>query len=131
MSDTIRQALVVDDSDFCSTTLEIALASIPGLTVRSTATAEEALGMLGRESFVALLTDVHLPGMDGIEFVERVRSLYCNSRMSIIVITGDTDPGTHQRARAIGADAVFAKPWSPAAVRRTLERLLRESNLGQ
>ena len=127
----LRKALVVDDSDVCSTALEIALESIPGIAVRSTATAEEALGILGREQFVALFTDVNLPGMDGIELVERVRALRCQGRLPIIVITGDCDPRTLQRARAIGADAVFVKPWSPAAVCRTLERLLRDSDVAQ
>jgi CheY-like chemotaxis protein len=120
----LRQALVVDDSELCCTTLEIALQRIPGLVVRSASSAEEAFDILAAGQMAALITDLHLPNMSGLELVARVRSLPSMARLPIIVISGDTDPLTAQRAHAEGADAFFLKPCSPAAVRQTLENLL-------
>ena len=48
--------------------------------------------------------------------------------VAIIVVSGDSDPETPERVRRLGADAYFAKPYSPAAVRDTLERLLHENS---
>ncbi len=47
--------------------------------------------------------------------------------MPILVISGDPNPDTPQRALRAGANAFFAKPFSPAAVRRMLEELLNEN----
>jgi CheY-like chemotaxis protein len=40
------------------------------------------------------------------------------------VVTADADPETPERASRLGANAFFGKPFSPRAVRRTLEDLL-------
>lgn len=117
-------ALVVDDSDLCFTTLEIALQRIPGLTVRAASSGEEAFDILSAGNVSALITDLHLPNMSGLELVARARALFGASRLPIIVISGDSDPLTAERARASGADVFFPKPCSPAAVRQTLEKLL-------
>ena len=42
----------------------------------------------------------------------------------MIVVTADTDPDTPARTALLGANAYFSKPFSPRAVRETLERLL-------
>ena len=72
----------------------------------------------------ALLTDLHLPTIDGFELIGRVRAEGRTQKVPIIVISGDTDPKTPEIAYRIGADASFAKPYSPERVRQTLERLL-------
>jgi CheY-like chemotaxis protein len=120
----LRTVLVVEDAELCSTTLEVALQRIPGLTIRSATTSEEALEILKREEVSALITDLHLPEMDGLELVARARALPGNSKIPILVLSGDTDPRTPERARRAGADAFFAKPYSPAAVCKKLEHLL-------
>ena len=72
----------------------------------------------------ALVTDLHLPTIDGFELIGRVRAEGRTQKVPVIVISGDTDPKTPEIAYRIGADASFAKPYSPARVRRTLECLL-------
>jgi len=65
--------------------------------------------------------------MDGFELIERVRASAPVIYVPIIGVSGDSDPDTPDRVRRLGADAYFAKPYSPAAVRETLERLLHEN----
>jgi DNA-binding response OmpR family regulator len=45
-------------------------------------------------------------------------------RLPILVISGDSDLNTPERLRSLGADAYLPKPYSPAEVRLTLQRLL-------
>ena len=104
--------------------LEIAFISLPGVAVRCLRTAEEALDTLSRESVSALVTDLHLPSMDGFELIERVRRQPEFARLPLLVVSGDSDPRTPERTLRLGADAFFSKPYSPAEVRSKLEQLI-------
>jgi DNA-binding response OmpR family regulator len=119
-----RTVLIVEDTDLCRDALELSLTRIPGLAVRIVGTAEEALRQLGTEDICALVTDLHLPAMDGFELIEAVRAQPGRAGFPIVVISGDSDPGTPARLAGLGADAYFTKPYSPSEVRSKLERLL-------
>jgi CheY-like chemotaxis protein len=124
---TQRVVLVVEDATECLAPLDVALESIAGLCIQYAATAEEALRTLERQHISALITDYHLPEMDGLELVSSIRKRERNGRLPILVVSGDSDPETPKRALLNGADAFFSKPYSPAAVRRKLEEILNAS----
>ena len=123
-----RTVLIVEDSDTSADTLEIALLSLPNVSVAHAATGRKAWQLIQNEGVAAVITDLHMPHMDGFELIERVRAAGGAAHLPIIVISGDSDPKTPERVRRLGADAYFAKPYSPAAVRETLERLLHENS---
>jgi DNA-binding response OmpR family regulator len=116
--------LIVEDAEACMSTLEIALNAVAGHEVRTAASAEEAMGMLAEHPAAVVVTDLHLPGMSGFELIERIRAWPEAGRPMIVVISGDTDLETPQRVLGMGADAFFAKPYSPGEVRRTLEKFI-------
>jgi CheY-like chemotaxis protein len=122
--------LIVEDAETCASILEILVSSIPGLKAMTASSGDAAWAVLEREAepVRAIVTDLHMPGMDGFELMERVRSHKVHSRAPIIVITGGTDPDVMEQARIRGADAVFLKPYSPARVREKLEQLLSHDN---
>jgi CheY-like chemotaxis protein len=116
----------VEDAETCASTLEIIFSSIPGLKILVAATAERAWELLETQhaEIRALVTDLHMPGMDGFELIDRVRANQLHAGLPIVVITGSTDPHISDRLRLRGVNAVFAKPYSPAMVREKLEQLL-------
>ena len=116
--------LVVEDSEDCASTLEIALDSLAGVEVRFLRTAEEALRVLRGSPISAIITDIQLPGMDGLEFVSHLRGDSNHSSLPILVISGAIERDAPARALAAGATAFFSKPFSPAAVRQKLEALI-------
>ena len=116
--------LIVEDAEDCSATLDIALNAIRGVTVLFVGSAEEAWRVLGHENVGALITDLHLPDMDGFELVSRVRADSRYAAIPILVISGDSDPTTPARALELGANAFFPKPYSPIAVRQKLEEFI-------
>lgn len=120
-----RTVLIVEDAETCSATLEIAFCRLQNVVTRP-ATAREALRILagGDPGVCAIVTDLHMPGMDGFEFIEQVRAGGQNSALPIIVVSGDSDPDTPERVRRLGANAYFSKPYSPSAVRQVLEGLI-------
>ena len=116
--------LIVDDAEQCAETLEFALFGLPGVDVVAARSAEAALRVMGEQRICAFVTDLHLPRMSGFELIRRVREHPGYADVPILVISGDSDPSTPDRLRALGANAFFPKPYSPSAVRHKLEMLL-------
>lgn len=122
-----RIALIVEDSAAAATTLEVALARIPGLDSAWVGGGIDALKYLNGPNgaeVCAVLTDLNMPGMDGAELIGFVRAAGRHCHLPIIVISGNTEPGISGRVMALGANAFFPKPFSPAAVCSKLEELL-------
>lgn len=118
--------LIVDDMETSAATLELACASIPGVNVSAVSSALEAVRILRDQDtpICAVVTDLRMPVMDGFELIQFIRAHGRHARTPIIVVTADTDPDTPERTSRLGANACFSKPFSPGAVRQTLERLL-------
>ena len=118
--------LIVEDSENSAAMLEIAFLGIPGVSVLMAPSATEALRLLesGPGAVRVIVTDLNMPRMDGYELIRRVRANQSLSGLPIIVVSADTDPTTPQRIAALGVEAFFPKPFSPALVRRKLEQLL-------
>ena len=122
----VRNILIVEDSENNAATMELALLGIPGLTVLRAASGLQALKILNQPGAAvqAIITDLNMPHMDGFELIRRVREDGRISAVPIIVVSADTDPSTPERIAQMKVDAFFAKPFSPAEVRRKLEQLL-------
>lgn len=125
-----KLVLIVEDSEDCGETLQIALESIPGLETRVFGNPTEAIaaaftaGFNGGDAVAAVVTDLHMPAFDGFDLIRQLRAEPRFARLPILMISGDSDPKLPERAIAQGADAFFPKPYSPSAVRRKLEQLI-------
>jgi CheY-like chemotaxis protein len=122
-----RTILVVEDIDIVREALEVALTRVRDIEVCAVESAEAAIQFLDSHEACAMVTDLHLPHMDGFELIQNVRSNPRYAALPIVVISGDSDPQTPSRLARIGADAYFSKPYSPADVRSTLEKLIHAS----
>ena len=123
---TNKTVLIVDDTEEGGAAIEQACTELPGFDTRVVSSALEAVRLLddGDHSICAVVTDIRMPRMDGFELIEFIRAHLRHAAMPIIVVTADTDPRTPRRASRLGASAYFAKPFSPRAIRRTLEELI-------
>lgn len=122
----IRQVLIVEDSENSAATMELALLGIPGISVLRAPSGLEALRILQQPGpgVQAIITDLNMPRMDGFELIRLIREDGRMPQVPIIVVSADTDPETPERIAQMKVDAFFAKPYSPAQVRRKLEQLL-------
>ncbi len=124
-----RLILIVEDSPQMATNLEIALASLGGAEVRVADSGDAALQLLEAPdcgSLAAVVTDLEMPVVDGYELIARLRANPRFASLPIIVSSGSVDPDAPGRAINAGANAYFAKPYSPAELRLKLETLLNE-----
>lgn len=121
--------LIVEDSPQMAENLEIALMSVDETAIQVAPSGVEALRLLelpDQPPLAAVVTDLEMPQMDGYELIERLRAEPRYSRLPIIVSSGSVDPEAPRRALRAGADAYFAKPYSPVELRQKLVTLLKE-----
>lgn len=116
--------LLIDDREDCITTLHLALEKLRNVSLRSASTAESAWGLLHQIPIAAVITDIQLPRMTGLELISRIRHDPELQRLPIVVVSADPDPATPREALRLGANAFFAKPFSPGAIRKKLEELI-------
>lgn len=101
--------LAIDDDpiqrEFCSVYL-----ATPTVTVVTASSADEALEILPTRAFDAVLSDVDMPGMNGIELVRHLRGDTRYDDLPIMVVTGREDMVSIDLAYDAGATAFMCKP---------------------
>ena len=73
------------------------------------ARAEEALSLLGEESFDCVVTDIEMPRMDGFELAAQLRGMEHFAQLPIIVVSTRDRPEDRLRGLKVGADAYLTK----------------------
>ncbi len=77
------------------------------------------------EPFDAVLLDLRMPDMDGVEFLRAFRRQPVHGRTPVIVTTAESeDSELMAQARALGVAAVVKKPWSPQALRSVVQQVI-------
>lgn len=118
-----HRILIVDDSldvrRMLGTSLRMMGSEFDVLEVPS---AEEALLIGTRLPFDMMVADVRLPGMSGLDMLERLRK--SSPDMKVILVTGVSDGKIRREVAEAGADAFFYKPIVMADFLDTTERLL-------
>lgn len=104
---------IVDDDEAMRDALS-ELLQVMGFSIRVFDRAAAFLAGSTPDGFDCLITDVRMPGMDGIELQRRLRAL--GSVLPVVMITSVPDPATRLRALDGGACAYLAKPVDDSAL---------------
>jgi two-component system chemotaxis response regulator CheY len=101
--------LVVDDS---SASREVLCSTLKRAGFQTTEATEgsEGLWRARTQNFEAILTDIHMPTMDGLEFIRQVRKLPGYSKTPVFVLTSDVSRARFVEGREVGATAWLVKP---------------------
>jgi CheY-like chemotaxis protein len=117
--------LVVEDDLIAADLMELALLRIPGLLVHTVHSAADAREVLASDKhFSAVITDIHLPGEDGLSLAEGIQRMNGRTRVPVIVVTSSKDGQLRQRAQQVGVHAFLEKPWSASKLHDTVHSLL-------
>jgi CheY-like chemotaxis protein len=71
--------------------------------------------------FALVLTDAHMPGMDGFELAERIKRDRRFTETSVVMLTSAGEPGDSTRCRQLQVEAYLTKPIEQAELRETLQ----------
>jgi CheY-like chemotaxis protein len=113
-----RTVLVVDDEAEAREVIAEHL-TLHGFTVIEATSGPEALMALARARPEAVILDLDMPRLGGLEAVRRIRAL--DPAVTVLLITEDVEDEVYWRAIELGAHGVLAKPLVPAEVREALE----------
>jgi DNA-binding NtrC family response regulator len=124
--------LVVDDERNIRRTLELVLGG-EGYAVAEAGSAEQALALLeGGETHVDLaILDLMLPGMSGLELLERIRQDDTIGELPVIVVSGHATVHDAVKAIKLGASDFFEKPLNRERILVSVKNALKTSRLAR
>jgi len=117
--------LVVDDSPVNLKLLRLLL-TYEGFEVRTSERAEDALQMLDHFRPALVLTDIQMPGMDGLEMTRRIKGDRRTCAIKVAALTASTSKSDNQRAMDAGCEAYITKPVDTATLAGRVRDLLGE-----
>jgi putative nucleotidyltransferase with HDIG domain len=122
------RVLIVDD-ELHARKLLAAMLREGGVRCKTAACAEEALRILDGEPLDAMLVDLQMPRMSGMELLIKLRPLYPS--LAFLMVTGVDDIRVGIEAMKNGADDYLVKPLQLEVVIVSLERALKKKRLEQ
>ena len=115
---------IVDDSATILMSME-AILHKAGLTVAKAASGEEAMvKLLGGFKPNLIITDIHMPGMSGIDLIRKIRSMSGFQFVPILVITTESQQAKRDEARAAKATGWLVKPVQAEDLLKVIKQIL-------
>lgn len=119
-----RNILIAEDDDQVRRVIRLALERA-GYDVCEAADGEEARRALGVAPFDLVITDIVMPGKDGLETIMFLRRNHPGT--PVIAISGHDNPLFLSNAAGLGATHVLAKPFTPSRLLDLVARVLAEA----
>ena len=119
----MKPILLVDDSQTMLTSISSVLKRA-GLVSATADSAEKALAMVnGGLTPCLVITDYHMPGMNGVELIAKLRKTAATRFTPMLVLTTDSESSKRQSAKAAGATGWLVKPVDPASLLQVVKQL--------
>ncbi len=122
------RVLIVDDEPGIRDSLAGVLED-EGYSCSTVGSGEDCLAALARESFEAVLLDVWLPGMDGLETLSRIQEIPFADRPEVVIISGHGTIETAVKATKLGAFDFLEKPLTIEKVTVVLHNAIQQRKL--
>jgi DNA-binding NtrC family response regulator len=119
-----RRILIVEDNDAERRQLQRLLEANPQLRIESTGDGKAALQWLGERSYSLVITDLRMPGLDGMELIKEIQRQALP--VTVIVTTGDGSVPEAVEAIRLGAYDFLLKPTDMDHLQLVVRRALRE-----
>ncbi len=120
--------LLVDDEEIIHASVKKSL-KLGDWTIESAMNARQALELLRTGTYDLVITDLMMPGMDGLELLEEIRKGVGD--VPVIMLTGYATIRTAVKAMEIGAFDYIAKPPTREELRGVVGRALKSRDLGE
>jgi two-component system, chemotaxis family, chemotaxis protein CheY len=119
-----KTALIVDDSTTMRRMIGLTLHEA-GFAVVEGANGQEGLNRLDGSPVDIIITDVHMPVMDGLSMVQAVRHRDDHRFTPILILTTEKSDDMKERGKQAGASGWIVKPFNPRQLHEVVCRLLR------
>ena len=119
----MRTILVVDDSTTLRHVILYCLIEA-GYQVIEAVDGQNALEKLAKNQVDLLLTDLHMPKMNGLELAKEVRASAKHKFIPILVLTTESQLSVKEEGKSIGVTGWFVKPFEPEQLIKAIKRVL-------
>jgi len=119
----MQSILAVDDSKSIRELVRFVLEQA-GFEVVQAADGDEALALAGDRSVDLVLTDVHMPNLDGISLIRKLRELPHYKFVPMLVLTTESGTDKKMEGKAAGATGWIVKPFEPSQLLATIAKVL-------
>lgn len=118
----MKTVLAIDDSSTIRELVNFVLGNA-GYKVVLAVDGMDGLEQLQRGKPDLILTDVNMPRLDGLGFIEKARTTDNGRSTPILVLTTETDNAKKARAKAAGATGWIVKPFNPNQLLEAIRRV--------
>lgn len=118
-----KRILMVDDSPSVRQMMSFTLRGA-GYDVVEANDGVDALRCFGENDVDMVVTDLHMPQMDGKKLIRALRDDPRNRFMPIVMLTTEADEDKRKEIRAVGASAWITKPFKPAQLLNVVQMVL-------
>ena len=120
----MKRVLIADDDESIRWVLQKTVAGM-GFAADLAEDGEKALSLLSKHSYSAAFVDIRMPGMEGIEVLERIQAKKSPTRF--FIMTAVRRPDAAARSTRAGADEFITKPFDIGHIEKLLKDLEKES----
>jgi two-component system chemotaxis response regulator CheY len=120
----MKRIMSIDDSPSLRQMVALTLESA-GYEVVEASDARDAVNKLGGREFHLFLTDLNMPGMDGIELTRTLRAMAEYRFVPIVLLTTESQQEKKMQGKAAGATGWIVKPFKPEDLLATVKRVMR------
>ncbi|TET32573.1 MAG: response regulator [Planctomycetota bacterium] len=124
----VHTILIVDDEKRLRKALGKSL-SRKNCRTLTAVSGEEALGILKKRKIDLVITDLVMPGMDGMTLVKKIRN--AAEGMKIIIITAYGSPESMREAEQLGVDCYLAKPFDLSYLKSKVNEMLTAGEVSE
>jgi len=118
-----KTILIVDDSASLRQIVKLTLTGA-GYTVIEAGDGKEALGKTDGQKIHLIISDVNMPNMDGLTFLQEVKKIPAYKFTPVIMLTTETSDEKKKAGQMGGAKAWVVKPFQPAQMLAAVSKLL-------
>jgi CheY-like chemotaxis protein len=122
-----KSFLIVDDSSTMRQLIVMTLKKLGCTSIIDAPNGAVALQKLQSNPVDVVLTDIDMPEMNGLEFIERARPLFAD--LPIIILSTHGNDAMRDKGLALGANYYLTKPLSGMAVTDVLEQIFPDLDL--
>ena len=118
------EIMVVDDTSVSRMLITESLAEIGVKHISMAKDGKQALAALMAKPVHLVISDMNMPGLDGLGLLKALREFKPTSKIGFILLTGSADKSLIERGRQFGLNNFIAKPFSTKAVKTAIEAVV-------
>lgn len=120
----MKRIMTVDDSPSLRQMVALTLETA-GYEVVEACDGHDAVAKLGGREYHLFVTDLNMPGMDGIELTRKLRSMPEYRFVPIVLLTTESHQEKKMEGKAAGATGWIVKPFKPEDLLATVKKVMR------